>query len=229
MNIVLHRIQQESDRIYTYYFVPDEHVEYKAGQFALFTIPHQNMDDWGDSRWFTLSSAPTDEFISITVKFVTSNGSTFTEALRRATPGYKMQMDPPQGKFVLPDDPMVPLIFVAVGIGIAPYYSMFKMLRANHQDRNISLFYMVKNEKDLIFEDMLAALGDSAKITIKRPSDSMKQLEGVITSTMIHGHANRLSDSIVYLSGPPTIVKELHQQLIDLGISETQIVSSLDD
>lgn len=228
MNIILHRIKKEAYQIYTYYFMPDEHVSYDAGQFALFTVPHQDMDDWGDRRWFTLSSAPTEEFVSITVKFVASNGSTFTEALRNASPGDKMQMDAPQGNFVLPEDNTVPLIFVAVGIGIAPYYSMFKWLQANHQERDISLFYMVKTEQDLIFEDMLKAIGDSAKVIIKRPSDSMKRLEGVITSSMIHDHASSLGDSLVYLSGPPTIVSELHQQLADLGIRESQIVSSLD-
>lgn len=61
MQVVFDHSKDEAANITTFFFRPEKPVQYTAGQFIELTIPHENPDDRGQKRWFTLSSSPTDE------------------------------------------------------------------------------------------------------------------------------------------------------------------------
>jgi len=86
----------------TFYFRPEQPLSYTAGQFTELTIPHKRPDERGLKRWFTLSSSPTSELLSITTKFNNDKSSSFKKALFGLKPGAELTMAEPMGDFVLP-------------------------------------------------------------------------------------------------------------------------------
>jgi len=50
--------RKEVDDIYSFIFQPQEPVTWQAGQYALYRVPHDNPDNRGETRIFTISSPP---------------------------------------------------------------------------------------------------------------------------------------------------------------------------
>src|SRR5690349_12906121 len=123
MNVIFDHAEDTADHIKTFWFKPEKPVKYTAGQFTEIYLPHDNADNRGQRRWFTVSSSPTDPMVSITTKFATEHGSTFKQTLAALKPGTPLKLADPMGDFVLPKDPSIPLIFVAGGIGVTPMHS----------------------------------------------------------------------------------------------------------
>jgi ferredoxin-NADP reductase len=69
MNAVLNHTHDEAANIRTFFFQTERPVHFTAGQYAEWTLKHPHPDDRGRSRWFTISSSPDDEFVTITTKY----------------------------------------------------------------------------------------------------------------------------------------------------------------
>src|SRR4051812_27426879 len=102
MQVTLDHSKDEAANIRTFFFKPESAVQYTAGQYIELTVPHDNPDERGTKHWFTLSSSPTDEFLTITTKFAGDKSSTFKKSLFGLEPGTKLHMSEPMGDFVLP-------------------------------------------------------------------------------------------------------------------------------
>ena len=64
-------------------------LDFKAGQYMEWNLPHFPTDSRNTRRYFTVSSAPNDE-LSFTTKFPSSNESSFKKALRNLKIGDKI-------------------------------------------------------------------------------------------------------------------------------------------
>lgn len=215
MRVTFDHAEAESANIQTFYFRSLAPVHYIAGQFIELTMPTAG------KHWFTLSSAPEDELLSITTR---QSDSDFKQALWSLKPGAKVTMSEPMGDFVLPKDARRPLIFVAAGIGITPFHSIFRHL-ANHQEsRSIRFFYAVKQEKDIIFLDTFAKLDQHLTIIVKNPSAAWGGERGRLTADQIINLAQPTADSLIYIAGPEPMVEQLRHDLIAKKIAAEQIV-----
>src|SRR3990167_2473682 len=119
MQVKFRQTRPEAAHIQTFIFDKPADLNYTAGQFITLTVPHPNADDRGSRRWFTASSSPTEDYLSITTK-LSQPGSSFKQALRQLAPGTPVEMLEPKGDFILPDDPTQPIVLVAGGIGVTP-------------------------------------------------------------------------------------------------------------
>jgi ferredoxin-NADP reductase len=169
MEITLDHKKAETDNITTFYFRPEKPVRYTAGQFAEWAVKHAHPDERGIKRWFTISSSPTDELVSLTTKFSSDKSSSFKKALFKLAPGDKILMSDPMGDFVLPKLTQTPLIFVAGGIGITPFHSILSYLASNREARPIKLLYGVRNEDEIIFQDTFNKAGVHATVVVSEP------------------------------------------------------------
>lgn len=214
----------EAANITTFWFKPEKTLDYTAGQFIELTINHRHPDDRGEKRWFTLSSSPSQELVSITTK-LSQSGSTFKQALRKLLAGDNLQMSEAMGDFVLPKFINQPLIFVAGGIGITPFHSIFEWLTEHHENRNIQFFYAVNNEDEIIFQATTQQAGVHTTIVVNQPSDSWGGERGRLSAELILGLAETTADSLFYLSGPEPMVKQLEKDLRANGINHQQLVT----
>ena len=224
MRLTFDHATDDTPTISTFYFKSEQPVSFTAGQFVEVTIPHDKADSRGPKRWFTLSSSPTDDKISITTKFTAENGSTFKQALRSLQPGDSVTISDPMGDFVLPKLVQTPLIFVAGGIGVTPFLSIFQWLKATNEERPIKFLQAVSNEDEIGFQDVFEAAKQHATIVVSQPSAAWGGERGRLSAEMILGLEQPTDDTLVYISGPETLVETLTHDLLKSGLKKHQVV-----
>jgi ferredoxin-NADP reductase len=224
MQVVFDHHQDEAKNIRTFYFKPETPLKYTAGQYIELALPHANPDNRGQKRWFTLSSSPTDDLLSITTKFAAEHGSTFKKTLRQLQPGNKVSMIGPMGDFVLPKLLQTPLVFVAGGIGITPFHSMLSWLTAYNEERPITMLYGVNSEDEIVFQETLDSANQHVTIVVANPSPAWGGERGRITAELIMGIGAPSEERLVYVSGPEPMTESLSKDLIRSGLNKQQLV-----
>ncbi len=224
MKVTFDHAADEAANIRTFYFRPEQSVSYTAGQFIELTVDHYHPDKRGIKRWFTLSSSPTSELVSITTKFAGARVSSFKKALFKLTPGAELHMSEPMGDFVLPKLIQTPLVFVAGGIGITPFHSILEWLAATGEQRPIRLLYGVHSEDEIIFQETFDKAGVHAIIIVSEPSAAWGGERGQLSAELILGLEPPTEDTLVYVSGPEPMVEQLEKDLHKAGLAKNQFV-----
>lgn len=224
MKVVFDHSQDETANIRTFFFTPERPLDYTAGQFIELTLEHARPDDRGIRRWFTLSSSPTDEFLTITTRFAGKDSSSFKKTLWNMKPGYELHMSDPMGDFVLPKLIQTPLVFVAGGIGITPFHSILSWLAETEEERPIRLIHAVKTEEDIIFQETFDKAGQHATIVVSDPSPAWGGERGDLSAELILGLEEPSDDTLIYVSGPEPMVEKLEADLKKAGVKSHQFV-----
>ena len=106
----------------TFHFEKPDGFHYKAGQFADYTLQDPpETDEEGNTRGFTLSSAPFEPHLAATTRL---RDSAFKRVLKNAPIGTEVALDAPYGSFTLHNDVARPAVFLTGGIGITPASSV---------------------------------------------------------------------------------------------------------
>lgn len=225
MKAVFDHSEPRANNIRTFYFQPEQPVQFTSGQYTRLTLDHKDPDDRGIRRWFTISASPTEELLAITTKFAPENGSSFKKALAKLEPGTEVDLASPMGDFVLPKLIQTPLIFVAGGIGITPFRSMFRWLADTGEQRDIKFIYGVRSEDEIVFQKEMEDAGVHATIVVSEPSPAWGGERGRLTAEMIIGLEKPSDDTLIYLSGPEPMIEALAEDLKKQGIKEDQLVT----
>lgn len=226
MYVTLDHIETVAENIRTFWFKPTRRVRYVAGQFIEMYLPHADADSRGQKHWFTLSSSPTEELLSITTKFA-DRSSTFKQTLAALQPGAQIMLSDPMGDFVLPKDPRVPLVFIAGGIGVTPMRSMIKSL-ADGQDttRSIDLLYAASKPAELAFTTLFEQqLGKRFIPFVKTAPAGWQGQTGSLTAERILDIVQPTPECLFYLSGPQPMTEALVKDLRAYGIARQAITT----
>ena len=201
------------DNVWAFRFQPSEPLSWTAGQYIRVELPHDNPDDEGTKRWFTNSAAPYENIVQITTRVTES---TFKQALSELEIGGELQLiEKPDGDFVWQDSDL-PVIFVAAGIGVTPFYSILKQRVHDQLSLNATLVYASRTD-DVPFKDEFAEWSSVS------PEFTVEYLVGEpLTAEKLSGLKPDLNQSLVYLSGPEPMVESLGAELIRQGLSEAQ-------
>ena len=196
------------DNVWSFRFRPSEPISWTAGQFIQVELPHPNPDDEGQKRWFTVSSAPFEQYVQITTR-VTS--STFKQALDALKIGGDLTLlAKPDGDFIWQDS-QKRRVFVAGGIGITPLRSILAQRLHDNQPLAVTLIYGSRTA-DIPFRQELDRF-------VK--SDSAFEVNYVVgdrlTATRLNELVPGIKDSLVYLSGPEPLVEALGDELRAAG------------
>lgn len=226
MRVVYDHVEEEATNIRTFFFRSEQPLDYTAGQFTELTISHDQPDDRGSRRWFTLSSAPGSELFSITTKYAGDDrSSSFKQALFGLRPGTELRAAEPMGDFVLPKLIQTPLIFVAGGIGVTPFHSMFEWLADTGEARPIKFLYAVRNEEEIIFQPTFERADVHATIVVSDPSAAWGGERGHLDARLILGLEQPSEDALIYISGPEPMVETLKKDLKQHGVQHRQLVT----
>lgn len=213
-----------TDIIASFSFRPEKPFMYTAGQFIELTLDGHQESGQAAKRWFTLSSSPHEELLTITTRVAAAAHSDFKRALQHLKSGATVTISEPLGDFVLPKLIQTPLIFVAGGIGITPFHSMLSWLANTNEERPIHLLYSVKNEADIIFQDAFEAAKQHATVVVEQPSAAWGSERGQLTGEMITGLNVVTDETLLYVSGPEPFVQRLQGELRHHGVAHHQIV-----
>src|SRR3989304_7964073 len=99
MRITLREKKKEAENIWSLVFSKPEGLNFQAGQFLQLFVPHQNPDDRGTKRYFTIAASPSEDFLMITTKIV-ADSSTFKKALLNSPTETIFEAAEPAGPFV---------------------------------------------------------------------------------------------------------------------------------
>lgn len=225
MKVVFDHAKDEAAHIKTFFFKPEKPVYYTAGQYTELTIPHLHPDKRGIKRWFTLSSSPTSELLTITTKYAGDDtSSSFKKALFKLPPGTELHMADPMGDFVLPKFIQTPLVFVAGGIGLTPFHSMLEWLANTKETRPITLLYGVRTEDEIIFQNTFDKASVHATIVVSEPSAAWGGERGQLSADLILGLEKPSEDTLIFVSGPEPMVETLQKDLYRAGLQKHQFV-----
>ncbi len=227
MELHVKQIRQETPTTISLIFDKPLGFDFTPGQFLRWTFPLSNPDARGNSRSFSLSSSPTEEFIMMTTRI---GPSSLKQSLSALTPGTVVKAIGPMGKFVL-DEGNSPLVFVSGGVGITPFRSMLKYLIDTKSNRSVTLLYSNKMTEEIIYQKELAEWSrgiENVKIVLTItdsghiPSGWMGE-KGRIDEGMIKKHAADLPHSDFYACGPPVMVEAMVGLLREMHIDEQRI------
>lgn len=202
------------DNVWSFRFTPDRPMSWTPGQFIRIEIPHDSPDDEGVRRWFTISSTPHDGFVQITTRVT---DTTFKQALAGLAVGDKVQLiEQPDGDFVWQESDK-PLVFIAGGIGITPFYSMLKARGHSGQPVSATLIYNGRTD-DLPFKSEFdEARKHHPEFTVRYVIGEQLSAEKIIEIIP------DLLMSQVYISGPELMVKSMGNQLEASGLPAPQL------
>src|SRR5690349_481399 len=102
--------EQKSQDAYSFYFdKTGQDLNFLPGQYLRMSLPHENPDNRGTGRFFTISSSPLEqEHIIITTRVLQSS---FKHALSNLQPGTKVRIFGPMGNFYLDETEASPKVF----------------------------------------------------------------------------------------------------------------------
>lgn len=197
---------------------------YHAGQSMLVTlIDPPETDGEGESRTFTIASAPHDSDLVIATRM---RDTAFKRVLKAASLGTKFRLNGPDGQMVLHDDASRPAVFLAGGIGITPFRAMARCAAHRRLPHRLYLFYSNRHAEDAAFLDELRQLELTnrsyhliATITApQRSSNPWSGETGFLSRQMLERHLSDLMSPIYYFAGPPAMTGAMQQMLNDTGI-----------
>lgn len=156
-------------------FRVQDRLSFVPGQYLELEVPHAHPDARGTRREFSIASAPADLPL-LRVAFKDSTGSkpqsSFKKALAQVGEGQRLAITGVWGDFVLPKRDAAPILMVAAGIGVTPFVSQLRQLRASGEDRDIVLVYVASDASELTYRADLEASGVPVVVfTRDRPAD----------------------------------------------------------
>ncbi|MCL4353294.1 RnfABCDGE type electron transport complex subunit D [Patescibacteria group bacterium] len=223
------RIQLSHD---TFEFVFNNHspLKFSPGQYMEWTLPHQHMDSRGSRRYFSISSSPTENDVSITVKFYNPSSS-FKKELLNMEHGKEIIASQVAGDFVLPKDFRKPLAFIAGGVGIAPFRSMIKYIVDNNLQVDIVVIFANRTKGDIIYSELFERAKHNGVRTVYVLTDAKSAphdwtgVVGHITEENIKDIVPSLYIRDFYISGPQLMVERFTDALKKAGVNENKIIT----
>lgn len=224
MRAAFHHSEVVAKNIRTFWFEPETPVDYVAGQFIEMHLPHEPSDVRGQKHWFTLSSSPSEQLISVTTKQATDRMSSFKQQLFGLQAGSVVIISEPMGDFVLPKDKTIPLVFVASGIGITPMRSMVKWLLDSGQKRHIHIIYGVRSLQDAVFTSIFEDYQARVTLVVSEPPGSWQGETGRLSGTRIMELAGTNQAQLIYVSGPEPMTERIEAKLLAIGVAAEKLV-----
>jgi ferredoxin-NADP reductase len=210
MKLKLIKKQNELGNVKTFIFKPiGSSINWRAGQYLIYTLKHQNEDLRGNMRFFTISSAPFMKNPSITTK-IFGKSSSFKKALNNLKIGQTIEAKGPDGDFII-NSIKRSYVFIAKGIGITPFRSILLELSKENLDPKILLIYQNK-DKNIVFKKEL----DKLPLKNLKIKYLIGKRIGKKTISSIKGFKNKN----YYVSGPESMVEATEKILDELGISK---------
>lgn len=216
---------QLSPDTYEFFFKRPKDLAYTAGQYLEWTLPHKKTDSRGNRRYFSISSSPTEDEISMLVKFY-ENPSSYKKRLISLDENEEIVTSSLSGEFILPKNQAVPMVFIAGGVGIAPFRSMIKYILDKQLKVDIILLFANRHEADIIYKDLLEKVLPLGIKTVDILTDTASLPEGWKGLTG-HLDENKIKDAVpdykrrlFYVSGPQLMVQSFEKILLNIGISK---------
>jgi CDP-4-dehydro-6-deoxyglucose reductase, E3 len=205
-------------------------IRFAAGQFVSFEIERPGFPVPATRPYSIASSPGSRHAIQLVLNRVPGGpGSEYLFGLRE---GDSTAFKGPVGNFTLRDGQR-DLLFVATGTGIAPIRSMLWSLADASSPRAMTLFWGLRSQRDLYFQDELARLGEllprfSFVTTLSRPVGTWSGAVGWV-SPLVEAHTTNVSNLDVFLCGNAAMIRDVRDIIRKKGLCPIHTEQYYDD
>jgi ferredoxin-NADP reductase len=194
-----------------------DRLAFLPGQYLELEVPHRHPDARGTRREFSIASAPEDlPLLKVAFKDGKSTKplSSYKKALAQVQPGDDLAITGVWGDFLLPKRDAAPILMVAAGIGVTPFVSQLRHLRAAGLERDVVLVYVASDASELAFRDEIEASGARVVVfTRDRPDDLPSHWQWARGVRLYAEGLVRVVPDIgsrhAYISGPAGLIADL--------------------
>ncbi|MFP4417924.1 MAG: hypothetical protein ACLFSB_11695 [Chitinispirillaceae bacterium] len=193
---------------------------HKAGQFCYMRVMSRTCGT--EEHPFTISSAPDEPHISLTIKKL----GDYTERLASVKPGARVHLDGPYGTFT-PDLSAGPHLFIAGGIGITPFQSIIQSQRQQGFTEQLTLMWSAQTGRELFAAQYFFALANDYPlfhfvpvVTREKPP---QRWERRITEELLRQKLQNGCPHAVYICGSDSMRSAMISHLKRLGVRASRI------
>lgn len=186
-------------------------ISFKSGQFISFDVPKDG-HPYPVTRPYSIASPPSisDRVLLLFNLVQGGPGSTYLFNLREGDP---VSFKGPAGSFTLREDASKRILFVATGTGIAPFRSMILSQLERNGSQPLTLFWGVRSEQDLYFQDEFQDLAGryqhfSFVTTLSQAGPEWTGARGRV-SHLVQERVTSVRDLAVYLCGNGSMIKDV--------------------
>jgi ferredoxin-NADP reductase len=204
-----------------------EDVEFEPGQYFFVTLldpPYD--DDRGPRRHITVVTSPNERgVLGLATRL---RDSAFKKSLQELPIGTEVEVEPPKGKFTLPEDVSGPLVFVAGGIGITVFRVMLRYIDEESLPYSVTLLFSNRNGAEAAFLDELRELErriSGFRLVLTMTDDP--EWEGErrhMDAQFFRDHVgDLLGEATFMVAGPPAMVDAMKEALAEAGVGEDRV------
>jgi sulfhydrogenase subunit gamma (sulfur reductase) len=196
---------------------------YRAGQAASIVVQPDE-----PATPYSIASAPSETVATGYLEFLVKvDGSNrFGARVSSLEPGIPLILSRAIGRFTLPEPaPEHPLLFIAGGTGIAPLRSMIlESINAGRRG-GLALVYSARTPEEFAYLDEFRALDAAGKLdltlTLTGDAQDWRHARGRAGDQHLADLAT--PRTMAFICGPPSMVTDIPQALMRLGIPREQI------
>ena len=199
-------------------------IAFAPGQFVSFEIARPD-SRFPATRPYSIASTPNrDHTIDLVLNRVP--GGPGSEYLFGLEAGDRTSFKGPAGTFVLQDSPR-DLLLVATGTGIAPFRSMLWSLADAASERAITLFWGLRNERDLYYQGELIQLQQrlprfSFTTTLSQPTGDWHGTIGRVTP-LVESAVTGVANLEVFLCGNGGMIRDVRDIIRQKGLCPIRV------
>jgi predicted ferric reductase len=184
--------------------------KHRAGQFLFVRFP--NIDTLNESHPFTISSAPHEDVLRLTVK---ASGDFTRTLFAELKPGTDAIVEGSYGMFDYKQGGQKQ-IWIAGGIGVTPFLSFIRDM-GDSLDRDVEFYYAVRHRDEVLFLNEIEAAGiKNQRLKVHfRYSASGGHLAA---EEILRNAGGNVSGHHVYMCGPLSMIRSFKRKFLEAGV-----------
>ena len=236
-------VENEAGDICSFYLVPHDErpvPSFRPGQFLTFELPIPG-EPQPTVRCYSLSDSPHENYYRVSIKRQgpppnapdgTPPGLSSNYFHSQLQEGDIVEAMAPSGGFYLDEESERGVVLIGGGVGITPVLSMLNSLVARRSNREIWLFYGIRNRVEHAMADHLRAIDRAhanvhVVICYSRPSETCREGEDYnqkgFVSVELFKTLLESNNYEFYICGPPPMMDMVTHDLEEWGVPEEHI------
>ncbi len=167
------------------------------------------------SHPYSLSAAPTEHFLRITVKDLGDHSRSLA-LLKRNT---RVFVEGPYGAFTAGRSTRPHIVLIGGGVGITPVRALMDEFKDGVE---LDLIYRASRQEDLVLREELDYLAYNSGGTIRIHYLVGSRKDHSMDSRSLKSLVPRIADSDIYICGPGPLVETVRQAVQDLGVPKNR-------
>jgi predicted ferric reductase len=187
----------------------------RAGQFLFVRFPGEKA--LNESHPFTISSAPAEDVLRLTIK---ASGNFTRDLCEKLKEGTDAVIEGAYGMFDYKTGGQKQ-VWLAGGIGLTPFLSFIRDMNGNLA-HDVDFYYTVRHPEEALFVDEIKAAAE--RNPRLKPHIRFSATEGSLTMDYILSNVSgNIKDHHVYMCGPLPMIQAFEKKFLELGLPPNQI------